>query len=133
MRCTESRPEGRLLEHVFAVRPVRLCCLGLRGFMVLLSARERAGSCFNTIAMSAATSDVLRTRAPAPDEAPVAWAEGLGAAFPQAHAGVDRGGAVNARPWGGMGERMPTVSEGKQPLTNLARGDILLRSATTGT
>ena len=37
------------------------------------------------------------TRAPAPDEAPVAWAEGLGAAFPQAHAGVDRGGAARGR------------------------------------
>ena len=56
---------------MFAVRPVRLCCLGLRGFMVLLSAGERAGSCFNTITMSAA--------------------------FPQEHAGVDRGGAARDR------------------------------------
>ena len=72
---------------MFAVRPVRLCCLGLRGFMVLLSAGERAGSCFNTIAMSA----------PPVEEAPVAWAEGRGAAFPQVHAGVDRGGAARDR------------------------------------
>ena len=38
--------------------------------------------------IGAASSSVLRTHAPAPDEAPVAWAEGRGAAFPQAHAGV---------------------------------------------
>ena len=47
--------------------------------------------------VGAANSDMLRTRAPAPDEAPVAWAEGLGAAFPQAHVGVDRGGAARGR------------------------------------
>ena len=40
---------------------------------------------------------VLRSRAPAPDEEPVAWAEGRGAAFPQEHAGVDRGGAARDR------------------------------------
>ena len=47
--------------------------------------------------IGAADSSVLRTRAPAPDEAPVAWAEGCGAAFPQAYAGVDRGGAARGR------------------------------------
>ena len=93
---------------MFAVRPVRLCCLGLRGFMVLLSAGERAGSCFNTIAMSAqlharlpcvgaASSEMLRAGLPAVEEEPVAWAEGRGAAFPQVHAGVDRGGAARDR------------------------------------
>ena len=41
--------------------------------------------------------DVLRSRAPAPDEEPIAWAEGRGAAFPQEHAGVDRGGAARDR------------------------------------
>ena len=47
--------------------------------------------------IGAASSSLLRTHAPAPDEAPVAWAEGRGAAFPQAHAGVDRGGAARGR------------------------------------
>ena len=47
--------------------------------------------------IGAATSDVLRSRAPAPDEEPIAWAEGRGAAFPQEHAGVDRGGAARDR------------------------------------
>ena len=40
---------------------------------------------------------MLRSGAPAPDAAPVAWAEGRGAAFPQVHAGVDRGGAARDR------------------------------------
>ena len=39
-------------------------------------------------------SAMLRCGAPAPDEEPVAWAEGHGAAFPQVHVGVDRGGAA---------------------------------------
>ena len=43
------------------------------------------------------TDGVLRSRAPAPDEEPIAWAEGRGAAFPQEHAGVDRGGAARDR------------------------------------
>ena len=47
--------------------------------------------------IGAVSSSVLRMHAPAPDEAPVAWAEGRGAAFPQAHAGVDRGGAARDR------------------------------------
>ena len=47
--------------------------------------------------IGAATSNVLRSRAPAPDEEPIAWAEGRGAAFPQEHAGVDRGGAARDR------------------------------------
>ena len=50
-----------------------------------------------TPCIGAATSDVLRSRAPAPDEEPIAWAEGRGAAFPQEHAGVDRGGAARDR------------------------------------
>ena len=44
-----------------------------------------------------AVSDMSRSGAPAPDEEPVAWAEGRGAAFPQADAGVDPGGAARDR------------------------------------
>ena len=47
--------------------------------------------------IGAATSDVLRSGAPAPDEEPVVWAEGRGAAFPQADGGVDRGGGARDR------------------------------------
>ena len=47
--------------------------------------------------VGAADSAMLRCGAPAPDAAPVAWAEGRGAAFPQVHAGVDRGGAARDR------------------------------------
>ena len=47
--------------------------------------------------IGAATSNVLRSRAPAPNGEPIAWAEGRGAAFPQEHAGVDRGGAARDR------------------------------------
>ena len=47
--------------------------------------------------IGAASSSVLRTHAPAQDEAPVEWVEVRGAAFPQAHAGVDRGGAARGR------------------------------------
>ena len=45
----------------------------------------------------AADSAMLRCAAPAPDEEPVAWAEGRAAASPQVHAGVDRGGAARDR------------------------------------
>ena len=37
---------------------------------------------------------MLRAGLPTVEEEPVAWAEGRGAAFPQVHAGVDRGGAA---------------------------------------
>ena len=47
MRFAQSRPESRLLElRTFAVWLVWLRCLGLRAFVVLLSAGEWAGSCF---------------------------------------------------------------------------------------
>ena len=47
--------------------------------------------------IGAASSEVLRAGLPAVEEEPVAWAEGRGAAFPQVHAGVDRGGAARDR------------------------------------
>ena len=80
---TEAR--GVFMQHVQR----RWSAAFWRSWRALLHARVPC--------IGAATSDVLRTRAPAPDEAPVAWAEGLGAAFPQAHAGVDRGGAARGR------------------------------------
>ena len=40
---------------------------------------------------------MLRAGLPTVEEEPVAWAEGRGAAFPQVHAGVDRGGAARDR------------------------------------
>ena len=47
--------------------------------------------------VGAADSAMLRCGAPPVEAAPVAWAEGRGAAFPQVHAGVDRGGAARDR------------------------------------
>ena len=44
-----------------------------------------------------ATPDLGPLDATLADEEPVAWAEGCGAAFPQEHTGVDRGGAVRDR------------------------------------
>ena len=49
------------------------------------------------LGVESSSGSLLRSRAPAPDEEPIAWAEGRGAAFPQEHAGVDRGGAARDR------------------------------------
>ena len=82
---TQAEARGVFVQHVQR----RWSAAFWRSWRAMLHARLPC--------IGAASSSVLRTHAPAPDEAPVAWAEGRGAAFPQAHAGVDRGGAARGR------------------------------------
>merc|ERR1711965_50523 len=82
---TQTEARGVFMQHVRR----RWSAAFWRSWRALMHARLPC--------IGAATSDVLRSRAPAPDEEPIAWAEGRGAAFPQEHAGVDRGGAARDR------------------------------------
>ena len=82
---TQTEARGVFMQHVRR----RWSAAFWRSWRALMHARMPC--------IGAATSDVLRSRAPAPDEEPIAWAEGRGAAFPQEHAGVDRGGAARDR------------------------------------
>ena len=82
---TQTEARGVFMQHVRR----RWSAAFWRSWRALMHARMPC--------IGAATSNVLRSRAPAPDEEPIAWAEGRGAAFPQEHAGVDRGGAARDR------------------------------------
>ena len=82
---TQTEARGVFMQHVRR----RWSAAFWRSWRALMHARLPC--------IGAASSSVLSTRAPAPDDAPVAWAEGPGAAFPQAYAGVDRGGAARGR------------------------------------
>ena len=72
---TQAEARGVFMQHVRR----RWSAAFWRSWRALMHARMPC--------IGAATSDVLRSRAPAPDEELIAWAEGRGAAFPQEHAG----------------------------------------------